>query len=111
MGKLYHYQCNNCNNQFEFTKDPIMAGHVVHCLDCGKEQLVAPDDLPLELWGYHTFDFEWEPELSDNESKLITVITGPCSCGGCFSLKASPRCPKYHSLDVTKDESLDILID
>lgn len=39
MGKLYHYQCNNCKNQFEFTKGPIMAGHIVHCQDCGKEQL------------------------------------------------------------------------
>ena len=88
-----------------------MAGHVAHCQDCGKEKLISPEDLPIELWGYHTAVFKWDPELSDNEGKLVTAITGPCSCGGSFSLKASPRCLKCHLLDISRGDNLEILID
>lgn len=111
MGKLYHYQCNSCKHEFEFTQGPIMAGHVAHCQDCGKEKLIPPDDLPPELWGYHTFDYQWEPGLADDEPKLIAEVTGLCSCGGSYSLKAAPRCPKCRSLDLIKDEAYIILVD
>ncbi|MHC9510556.1 FmdB family zinc ribbon protein [Kangiella sp. M94] len=111
MGKLYQYQCNSCKHEFEFTQGPIMAGHVAHCEDCGKEKLLAPDELLMELWGYHSFDYEWDPELSDNEPKLTTAVTGKCACGGNYSLNARPRCPKCRSDDINQDNSRIILID
>jgi len=111
MGKLYQYQCNSCKHEFEFTQGPIMAGHVAHCEDCGQEKLLAPDELPVELSGYHSFDYKWESELTEKEPKLTTAATGLCSCGGNYSLQARPRCPKCRSDDINQDNSRIILID
>lgn len=88
-----------------------MRGHIAHCLDCGKEKLIRPDELPLELWGYHSFDFEWGSDLSEKEPSLITAVTGLCSCGGNYSLKARPRCPKCRSDSISEDKLMTIQVD
>jgi hypothetical protein len=107
--------CQECGHRYQASEGGGFFFHLLHCDRCGRERSIDFDELgDAHLryvkglpgpWTVGTMDADKHIEetypaeaLSEDEYRAIAEkAAGPCECGGRFSMKAPPRCPRCKS--------------
>jgi DNA-directed RNA polymerase subunit RPC12/RpoP len=112
MGSSYQARCKQCGHEFQVEDGPGFCFHLLHCTKCGKAKSIAFEKLgqihPQYLKGLpgpHRVAPPKHgaavPENTQGQAisettyeQKVQEIAGECHCGGRFTFKARPRCPK-----------------
>ena len=96
MGQAYRAVCKKCGHRFMVRNGPGMRFFLLHCDSCGRERSLDFDEVSviekernIDTVSRILFDKEYE--------KMLEGALEPCECGGRFTFKAKPRCPKCGS--------------
>ena len=119
MGCKLSAVCRDCHSSFEVYEGGAILSHALRCEECGETKFVSIYDLgelhtrfakglPGAYAGLterkDAFIREFEPVEPISQTEYfagIEAVAGHCSCGGKFTLTASPRCPACRSTNVS----------
>lgn len=122
MGHRVEAACRKCGNAFTIDHGGGFSFHLVRCKRCGKTKSIGFEELgelhlrylkglsgpyciaSSERDKYVREHSRVEP-ISEHEYHIgIESVAGSCECGGEYSLKARPRCPKCRSTRIDEGE-------
>jgi hypothetical protein len=118
MGERVCAKCLDCANEFELNLGPGFFFELLRCDQCGAEKGVNYPEIVELCEGYLKRNpAEQRPEMTQSQPPVealaneeyyreIEEYAGKCSCGGQFMFQAPPRCPKCHSTNIEKGETL-----
>ena len=122
MGHQTEAKCRKCGNTFTVHHGGGFVFHLVRCKKCGGTKCVGFDELgQLHLrylkglsGPYCVATSEHDQDVRENAhvepisekeyNKGVEEFAGTCECGGKYSLKARPRCPKCRSTQIDESE-------
>lgn len=118
MGHTFAGKCKQCGEQSTFSVGGGFFFHQLNCDRCHKTKTISFDkmgDLHARYvkglpgpWTIATMEQDkWiqehapiEPLSEEEYYRAIGELVGKCKCGGQFTMKAPPRCPKCKSADI-----------
>ena len=121
MGTTYDVICDRCGHKFRASSGGGFFFHLLHCNKCGSKKSIGFDEIGETHLKYlkglpypysiatqasdkHVQDnYPGEPISKDEYHREVERLAGSCECGGRFTLKSRPRCPKCKSAKWTKD--------
>ena len=122
MGQESPATCGKCGNLFRVRQGGGFVFHLLHCDTCGEEKVVlfeelgeihlrylkglpGPYSISTQEHDRHVREnYPGEPLLEEEYYREVEKLAGECPCGGHFTMKARPRCPKCHSSKWTQDK-------
>ena len=126
MGLSYRAACKECGHCFRVNMGGGFVFHLLRCTRCGRAKEVSFDELGevhvqylkgldgpycVATAGHDQTVRETYPGPAISEStyeRKVQRIAGSCRCGGRFTFRAKPRCPKCRStrLENTYEDSV-----
>lgn len=123
MGMSYQAACQECGHRSKVKVGGGFAFHLLHCTHCGKAKSITFDELgEVHLQYLKGLEGPYSVATADHDEAVKTTypgraisestyerkvqkFAGSCRCGGSFTFRANPRCPKCRS---TRLESTDV---
>jgi predicted Zn-ribbon and HTH transcriptional regulator len=124
MGRKIEAKCLDCGYEFTVNEGGGFVFHLLHCDKCGAEKSISFEELgDLHLrylkglkgtYSIATLDFDnyvkenvdIEPISEEEYFKEVETFAGKCDCGGSFKFNAPFRCPKCHSTNIEKGDTI-----
>ena len=124
MGEEWSATCAHCNHEFSVMEGGGFFFHLLHCDKCGKKKTISFDKIGeihhrylKGLKGPYCIvsanhdkkiqeTYQGEPLTEEEYFTAVESLCRKCRCGGHFTFSSPPRCPKCHSLDLIKRESI-----
>lgn len=124
VGLSYRAACKECRHRFRVNLGGGFVFHVLRCTRCGKAKQVSFDELgEVHLQYLKGLEAPYCVATAGHDQAVKDTYTGPaiseatyarkvqrfagsCRCGGRFTFRAKPRCPKCLStrLEDTREE-------
>jgi len=129
VGVTYRAVCQECGHRCKVEVGGGFVFHLLHCIQCGKAKAVSFDELgEVHLQYLKGLEGPYSvPTAAHDEAvketysgraisestyeRKVQRIAGACRCGGRFTLRAKPRCPKCRSIRLDPVDGSDILYD
>ncbi len=97
MGRSYQVACKECGHRCEINVGGGITFQLLHCTRCGKEKSVAYNQIRIDNYRGERMSVEAYKRRVRNEERRFQRVAGSCRCGGSFTVRANPRCPKCRS--------------
>ena len=122
MGQAISVICKKCGHKFESSTGGGFVFHLLNCDSCSRTKSISFDEIGEPHLQYlkglkvpycvatsehdkHVQENYKGKALSEKEYYLVVeALAGNCRCGGSFTFKAKPRCPKCKSLKFKADK-------
>ena len=115
MGHEARARCQDCGARFSVSEGGGFTFHLLRCDQCGSTKAVRFSDLgethiryvkglsvPYSMAtaaqdAHIQQNVDVVPLTEDDYYRAVEAVAGPCSCGGRYTFRAPPRCPKCRS--------------
>ncbi len=129
MGMAYHATCKKCRHRFEVRIGGGFFFHLLHCTYCGTDKHISFKELgEVHLQYLKGLDVPYCVASANNDEAVrdsysgraiseatyerkVQKIAGTCQCGGSFTFRAKPRCPKCRSTRLEDNREHAVLYD
>jgi len=129
MGMSYRAACEECGYRSKVEIGGGFAFHLLHCTQCGKAKSVSFDQLgDVHLQYLKGLEGPYSIATAAHDDAVKSTYTGraisestyerrvqrfagSCRCGGRFTFRAKPRCPKCRSTKLEPIKASRVLYD